>query len=233
MPILAVSALLACLVVSPSAASPAVTAGSPLHAAKGNFPASGPAPRALGGVSLNPSWSVDGVNDGGRFGASVATAGDVNGDGYSDELVASPNDPGGGHVALWLGSPAGLVATAWNPGGFDPGSRFGDVRRVRGRREQGRLRRRDHRRSRPARQSRARQSMGRRRGLHLLRIGLRASRLRVGAVDRRRLRARSRAGFRARGLECRRHGQRRLRRGRGRRAGLPGARAWPWSSAAR
>jgi hypothetical protein len=75
--------------------------------------------------SLTPSWAVNGWSAGGGYGSSVATAGDVNADGYSDILVGAPNDVGGGHVLLYLGSPAGPVATSWTPGGFDPGSLFG------------------------------------------------------------------------------------------------------------
>ena len=43
----------------------------------------------------------------GNFGASVANAGDVNGDGYADLLVGSSNP---GQVVVYFGGPAGLAA---------------------------------------------------------------------------------------------------------------------------
>lgn len=52
---------------------------------------------------------------GAEFGASVASAGDINGDGYADLLVGAPKaDPSGaanaGSVSVYLGSAAGLAA---------------------------------------------------------------------------------------------------------------------------
>jgi hypothetical protein len=44
------------------------------------------------GLSLTPNWLVDGDDGFGHFGQSVATAGDVNGDGYSDVIVGALND---------------------------------------------------------------------------------------------------------------------------------------------
>jgi len=62
-----------------------------------------------------PSWTADGVVDGARAGSAVASAGDVNGDGYSDVIVAStgyyvaPN-PNGiyGRVDVYYGSSSGV-----------------------------------------------------------------------------------------------------------------------------
>jgi hypothetical protein len=67
------------------------------------------------GASAAPSWSKsNGTND--RFGAQVATAGDVNGDGYDDVVVCttaySNGQQGEGRVDLFLGGPSGLAATA-------------------------------------------------------------------------------------------------------------------------
>ena len=117
------TALAASLLAAPAfAASPAGIAGPPRLFAKTTTSS---VPKNVSGVSLTPSWSVDGTVDGGRYGGAVAAAGDVNNDGYSDVLVSEPNDPDGGRVHLYLGSPSGLQSTGWNPGGFDPGSRFG------------------------------------------------------------------------------------------------------------
>jgi hypothetical protein len=57
-----------------------------------------------------------GVGEG--FGESVANAGDVNGDGYSDLIVGAPlSDPGGspgaGSARVYLGSPSGISASPW------------------------------------------------------------------------------------------------------------------------
>ena len=66
---------------------------------------------------------VDGVQLGERFGASVATAGDVNGDGYSDIIVGMPDYDNGantdaGRVMVFHGSETGLSGTlAWTMSG--------------------------------------------------------------------------------------------------------------------
>jgi hypothetical protein len=60
-----------------------------------------------GGLA-GPNWSYTG-EDGSRVGLSVATAGDVNGDGYADIIVGAPSMPGlmHGRAHLWFGSPSG------------------------------------------------------------------------------------------------------------------------------
>lgn len=64
----------------------------------------------------------------GSFGAAVAPAGDVNGDGYHDMLVGVP-DAADGRVYVYLGSPAGLAASpSWQYAHVDAGfalARFG------------------------------------------------------------------------------------------------------------
>ncbi len=62
------------------------------------------------GISLTPSRVIDGV------GANVASAGDVNGDGFGDLVVGAHRaSPGGraeaGTVSVFLGSPSGLGPT--------------------------------------------------------------------------------------------------------------------------
>ncbi len=81
------------------------------------------------GLPLTPTWSAAGENAGDRFAFSVAPAGDVNGDGYSDVLVGAPGYPTGterGQVYLYLGSSSGLTSTLnWAAVGEYPGDLFG------------------------------------------------------------------------------------------------------------
>jgi hypothetical protein len=67
----------------------------------------------LGSASgLNASWANqdEGNQAGAWFGQSVATAGDVNGDGYADVIVGAPFRTDGeneeGHVYVWYGQPS-------------------------------------------------------------------------------------------------------------------------------
>ena len=68
----------------------------------------GPAP----GLDVSPDWTAAGDQQEGRFGWSVSTAGDVNGDGYSDVVIGAPYYDGGqsheGRAYVYLGHPAGL-----------------------------------------------------------------------------------------------------------------------------
>ena len=68
-------------------------------------------------------WSTGGLHGGALQGSSVATAGDVNGDGYSDILVGTPrygfHATLGGLVQLFLGSASGPTS----PGSSRAGSR--------------------------------------------------------------------------------------------------------------
>jgi hypothetical protein len=71
-----------------------------------------------GGLSTTPAWTAEMNQAGAQFGANVATAGDVNGDGFDDVVVGSwfwdhgETDEGGAFV--YLGSATGLAATpAW------------------------------------------------------------------------------------------------------------------------
>jgi hypothetical protein len=67
------------------------------------------------GLSTTANWTAEINQAGAQFGASVGTAGDVNGDGFSDILIGSPyytnghNNEGG--AFLYTGSGTGLSTT--------------------------------------------------------------------------------------------------------------------------
>ena len=67
------------------------------------------------GPSMVPAVVLEADQAGARFGDSVASAGDVNGDGYGDVVVGAPNwtepDPDEGAAFVYLGSPSGLSTT--------------------------------------------------------------------------------------------------------------------------
>ena len=64
------------------------------------------------GLSTTANWTADGDSFGSAFGASVATAGDVNGDGYDDLVVGAPYDHGQTDEGVYVyhGSATGLSA---------------------------------------------------------------------------------------------------------------------------
>ncbi|MFH0980802.1 MAG: integrin alpha [Planctomycetota bacterium] len=71
------------------------------------------------GLSTAPNWTAESDQGDAYFGRSVATAGDVNGDGYSDVMVGAPNydngEPNEGRAFVYHGSPSGLSTTPnWN-----------------------------------------------------------------------------------------------------------------------
>jgi hypothetical protein len=69
------------------------------------------------GVASTPVWITNGGGTEGFFGSSVASAGDVNGDGYGDVIVGAPNEGGRleGAAYLFLGSPTGVASMpAWS-----------------------------------------------------------------------------------------------------------------------
>ncbi len=67
------------------------------------------------GVSSPASWEIESNLGNARYGASVGTAGDVNGDGYADTIVGAPGyEFGEGRAFVYHGSGAGLSMTeAW------------------------------------------------------------------------------------------------------------------------
>jgi len=103
---------------------------------------------SLGGLSATPDWMRHGNQRGAHFGAAVASAGDVNGDGYEDVIIGAPAADGGasgekhfyvgaldehashdtdeGRVHLFLGSASGLAgAPQRTVNGIERDERFG------------------------------------------------------------------------------------------------------------
>ena len=83
------------------------------------------------GLPVAANWTATGTA-GTRFGFSVSSAGDVNGDGYADVIIGQPDhNSGAGRVVVHHGSPTGLsVAPSWVSTPFDaphmPNSNYGE-----------------------------------------------------------------------------------------------------------
>jgi len=82
------------------------------------------------GLAATPAWTADGGHPGALFGAAVATAGDVNGDGFADVIVGSPEHSNGqageGRASVFLGSAVGVLASpVWTAEGNQDGALFG------------------------------------------------------------------------------------------------------------
>jgi flavodoxin len=61
--------------------------------------------------------SPEGNQDYSWMGSSVACAGDVNADGYSDIIIGEPGQNSGGRVLVYYGSSSGLLSTPWSMSG--------------------------------------------------------------------------------------------------------------------
>ncbi|MDX9751901.1 MAG: VCBS repeat-containing protein, partial [Flavobacteriales bacterium] len=75
------------------------------------------------GPGATPVLVFTGTAPGDRYGASVATAGDVNGDGYADVVIGAPG--GSGRVTVHLGGPGGVATDVATVLTGTPGSLFG------------------------------------------------------------------------------------------------------------
>lgn len=88
---------------------------------------------SVNGLSFWPDWSVEGNHPEAYLGFSVATAGDVNGDSYSDVIVGAPAFDSGnpvkidrGKVWVYQGSVTGLLtAASWSHEGSNTEDYFG------------------------------------------------------------------------------------------------------------
>ena len=83
------------------------------------------------GLSSAPAWTAEGNQAGSAFGCTTATAGDVNGDGFSDVIVGAVGYANGqaseGRVYLYLGSGSGpKTSPDWTGQVAQPTARFGN-----------------------------------------------------------------------------------------------------------
>ncbi|MFO0826756.1 MAG: FG-GAP-like repeat-containing protein [Phycisphaerales bacterium] len=82
------------------------------------------------GLSASPAWTAEPNILGAHFGAAVASAGDVNGDGFDDVIIGAPElaatQSDEGRALVYLGSASGLSPTAnWTAESNQVGARFG------------------------------------------------------------------------------------------------------------
>jgi hypothetical protein len=78
------------------------------------------------GLSATSNWSAESAVATASFGSVVDTAGDVNGDGYSDAIVGAPLSAGYGKVYVYHGSSSGLNLTEnWTTDSDIADSKFG------------------------------------------------------------------------------------------------------------
>ncbi|MCZ7583100.1 MAG: integrin alpha [Deltaproteobacteria bacterium] len=102
-------------------------------------------PGSATGIQTTSLWSDGGASALAEFGASVARAGDVNGDGYDDIVVGAPFDEVVGWVGVYKGYWNGVLSSPTDLNHSE--TTYSLLRRV-GRRRRGRQRRRLRRRHR-------------------------------------------------------------------------------------
>lgn len=85
-----------------------------------------------GSISTTPAWNFEPDQAGAEFGRAIASAGDIDGDGFADVVVGSPLYDEGqideGRVSVFRGIAGGLSAVpSLNLYGNQPGARFGQA----------------------------------------------------------------------------------------------------------
>ena len=84
------------------------------------------------GLVITPTWMVESDQDTALLGNALSAAGDVNGDGFADVLVAAPAFDSGqieeGRVFAYYGSASGLTSSpAWKADGEQDNAHFGSA----------------------------------------------------------------------------------------------------------
>ncbi len=87
-------------------------------------------PLTIDPLLTGPAWTVEGEQANALLGFSTSTAGDVNGDGFSDVIVSAHfftnGQPGEGRAHVYLGSAAGLATSpAWTAESDQAAAAFG------------------------------------------------------------------------------------------------------------
>ena len=87
-------------------------------------------PLTIDPLMTSPAWTAESDQASASFGFSVATAGDVNDDGFSDVVVSAPSYDNGqtdeGRVFVYLGSASGLgLSPAWTAESDQASASFG------------------------------------------------------------------------------------------------------------